>query len=663
MANVVIKYDIEGQQDIKDTTNDLEGLDKATDETQKSVSNFDKSAAGLGDTLSSLGDTLGVVNPQIAGIARSSIGAINGVKGLTTGFKALDTILKASVIGLILTTITALGVQLTKTAKGTEFLRKAFATLQGIGNALLDVFINLDKIFSRNIVDVFEKNIRLAREYAVQLRQNQINTRNLSAEIARLSNDYEIASQKADDATTSLKAQNEAALQAAKDLEELRRAETKLAGERLALLEKENEQIIAKGQERSQEFLNQLSEAQVAYETALTNETLAFLQSRQKIRQIDQDTFETRRDFLLDFTDTNKAINERIIADTTRPIEERFKILEQTRQFTENAFQKSLDLFEDQAGQRLDVNMLLKESDADVVFNYLQGTELSGQETQRFLELLRERNLEQQDLAEAERDLNKEREERTLKEQERRKEEEKAQKESIDRLSQANIDAVNKRLEAEKSLAIEKEKIRQSQISAEITSLNILLSATASFVNQQTAIGKSIALFQIGVSTAEAIAKGTAASQNVPFPGNLLATATTIATVLGNISQAKSVLSNTKDPTVQIQPVGAFKDGVIDLRGPGTMTSDSIPALLSDHESVIKGSATLKYTPALKAINEELVDPDLINGIATGKIDILDNTKVVEVPRTQINLDQNGFTQHIVSKANRTIIRRNRYRG
>lgn len=663
MANVVINYNIEGQQDIEDTTNGLQGLDKATEKAQKSVSDFDKAAAGLGDALSGLGDSLGVVNPQINRFAKGSIGVIKGVKGLTTGFKALDVVLKASVIGLIVTTITALGVQLTKTAKGTEFLRKAFATLQGIANAVIDVFINLDKLFSRNIVEVFEKNIKLSREYAVQLRQTRINARRLNEEIARLSNEYETASQKADDATLSLEEQNKSALEAAKIAEELAAAQSKQALERLALLEKENEQIKARGEERTQEFLEQLSEAEIAYNAALTNEILVFQQNRQRIRQIDQDSFERRLDFLVDFTDNQKAINERLLADETLSIEEREKLLKETVEFTNRAFENAFNAFQEQAGKRIDINRLLNESDADVAFNYIKGLKLSDVETGRLLEFLRERRTFTQDLAEAERDLSKEREERALKEQERRREEEKAQKESIDRLSQANIDAVNKKLEAEKSLAIEKENIRRATIQAEIDSLNILLSATASFVNQQTTIGKSIALVQIGISTAEAIAKGTAASQNVPFPGNLIATATTIATILGNINQAKTVLSNTKNPTVQIQPVGAFKDGVIDLDGPGTTTSDSIPAYLSKGESVMTALETSRYKPTFQAIRDDLVDPDLINGIATGKIDILDNTKVIEVPRTQINLDQNGFTQHIVSKANRTIIRRNRYRG
>lgn len=59
---------------------------------------------------------------------------------------------------------------------------------------------------------------------------------------------------------------------------------------------------------------------------------------------------------------------------------------------------------------------------------------------------------------------------------------------------------------------------------------------------------KTVALFNIGIATAEAISKGIAAAQSVPFPGNLAAIATTIAAVMSNIGRAKQLLSKEKEP-------------------------------------------------------------------------------------------------------------------
>ena len=56
--------------------------------------------------------------------------------------------------------------------------------------------------------------------------------------------------------------------------------------------------------------------------------------------------------------------------------------------------------------------------------------------------------------------------------------------------------------------------------------------------------------------------------------------------------------------TIQSQQFPGFKEGVIDLQGPGTATSDSIPARLSRGESVMTAEETAKYKPVLQAIRD-----------------------------------------------------------
>lgn len=53
---------------------------------------------------------------------------------------------------------------------------------------------------------------------------------------------------------------------------------------------------------------------------------------------------------------------------------------------------------------------------------------------------------------------------------------------------------------------------------------------------------KALALTGIAVDTAAAIAGGISSSQDIPYPGNLAAMATTIATILANVAQAKSLI-------------------------------------------------------------------------------------------------------------------------
>lgn len=73
----------------------------------------------------------------------------------------------------------------------------------------------------------------------------------------------------------------------------------------------------------------------------------------------------------------------------------------------------------------------------------------------------------------------------------------------------------------------------------------------------------------------------------------------TIALMLGTFIKAKS------DALKAINEGNNFAEGVVGLKGPGTETSDSIPANLSRGESVIKARVTKKHTPLLEALNSE----------------------------------------------------------
>jgi hypothetical protein len=56
--------------------------------------------------------------------------------------------------------------------------------------------------------------------------------------------------------------------------------------------------------------------------------------------------------------------------------------------------------------------------------------------------------------------------------------------------------------------------------------------------------------------------------------------------------------------TISAQQFPGFKEGVIDLQGSGTATSDSIPARLSRGESVMTAEETKQYRPVLQAIRD-----------------------------------------------------------
>lgn len=105
-------------------------------------------------------------------------------------------------------------------------------------------------------------------------------------------------------------------------------------------------------------------------------------------------------------------------------------------------------------------------------------------------------------------------------------------------------------------------------------------------------LSKVIALAQIAIETGVATAKGISSAMAVPFPGNLGAIATTIATIIGGMASAISTVKSAKFAT------GGY------VSGPGTGTSDSIPARLSNGESVINARSTAMFGPLLSSLNQ-----------------------------------------------------------
>lgn len=103
---------------------------------------------------------------------------------------------------------------------------------------------------------------------------------------------------------------------------------------------------------------------------------------------------------------------------------------------------------------------------------------------------------------------------------------------------------------------------------------------------------KALALAEIAISSGVAVAKAIKAAAGEPFPANLAAIGTAVSTVLAGITSATKTVNSAK-----------FANGGL-VQGAGSGTSDSIPAHLSNGESVLTASATSMFAPALSAFNQ-----------------------------------------------------------
>lgn len=91
-----------------------------------------------------------------------------------------------------------------------------------------------------------------------------------------------------------------------------------------------------------------------------------------------------------------------------------------------------------------------------------------------------------------------------------------------------------------------------------------------------------------------------------------------------------------------------FAEGVIDLKGPGTTKSDSIPARLSRGESVITAEATASSRNLLEAIQDRKIDDSLLTKMAKGggaQVNIFDDSKLIKaIEKNKVNVSREAYT-------------------
>ena len=172
---------------------------------------------------------------------------------------------------------------------------------------------------------------------------------------------------------------------------------------------------------------------------------------------------------------------------------------------------------------------------------------------------------------------------------------------SIEAYKAAVIDSNGKVIEAGKKVKEAQQQSVETQLQAAQTITGAFSDVLTEFAGDNEALAafaKTIALFNVGLATAEAISKGIAAAQSVPFPGNLPAIATTIASVMANIVKAKQLLSQQKEPKAP-----KFAQGGL-IQGAGSGTSDSIMAKVSSGESIMNALSTSMFAPLLSSLNQ-----------------------------------------------------------
>jgi hypothetical protein len=157
------------------------------------------------------------------------------------------------------------------------------------------------------------------------------------------------------------------------------------------------------------------------------------------------------------------------------------------------------------------------------------------------------------------------------------------------------LEAANEFADLKQQVADKEVEIEETKSKKQREAYNAVMNAMDAMGQHSKALGKVakvMGLAQIAVDTGTAISSGIAQATKLGFPANLAAIATTVATVITNMATAITSIKSAK-----------FATGGL-VTGAGSGTSDSIPAMLSNGESVMTAQATSAFSTLLSTINQ-----------------------------------------------------------
>ncbi|MEM7550889.1 MAG: hypothetical protein AAF363_14495 [Bacteroidota bacterium] len=401
----------EGSQEFIDSAQNLNKVRGKYRDLQEQIKSVGEEQGGLSELLQEYIPFAG------------QIGNVTGkVRGLTLGFKGLRAALIATGLGALLVLVGSIITYFTRFQSGIDFVSVTMAGLSSVVNEIIgrlgrfasglwDIVngrfdAGVDKL--KGSFDNLSEGITSAYDAGKRIRELEIDLENfnLSNElaIARLNGLAERQSAIADDATRSFREREEAAEKARIAVERSAALELKSARDALNIV---NEQVNLQRKQNGEvnrDLLQQQADAQRAIIEAENQLATTRLDNEKQRRELVQDRLERDLDILIDGFDNQKTINERLLQDDRTTFDERKKLLEETRDQANESFLNQQDVLNQLSSAQIDYNELLS-LNAVELNKRIRALEQSEIVEGRTLEVIRERRLVLQDLADAERAL------------------------------------------------------------------------------------------------------------------------------------------------------------------------------------------------------------------------------------------------------------------
>lgn len=574
LSNVTKQYDelseeerkaakgMELQSKINSITATLKGSEQETGRFYRNVGNY---ANGVVEAFTRMGGSMGKMQ-----------GPINVVKN---GFTALSSTPIIAILGALVAIIQKVTQSLKSSETTMNAVTAAMAPLNAGGRLLQKVMQSLGNSVAKVVTKLSEWADKLGLISEAMKTEQQL----VKDEIALQQREREVAMQNADSQlkVSELKAKaadklNYTAKERVAFLEEALAEENAIAKKEMELAQERYriQQEQSKLAENSQEENNQLAESYVAMREA---EQSYYDKSRELTAQL----VEAKKQMAAE----SKAAGEAAI----KAAEDELTSLVQESGLTDEQIGKKLDIKKREIAARLKLveegtleEHRLKQEQLQVAME-MDIRRLEQEEgTDELIRLRREQFT--QDMM----DLDTQWEEAAM-----------AEADAILEETLANIMAEQEaRTKAYEEQMAQEEARRQmaedtaSAFSTVAGSIASMLETFGKENKELTQLSRVIALAQIAIETGVATAKAISAAMSKGMPAGLVDIAAAIAAITSGMTSAISSVKSAKFAT------GGY------VSGAGTATSDSVPAWLSNGESVINARSTSMFGPLLSSLNQ-----------------------------------------------------------
>jgi DNA repair exonuclease SbcCD ATPase subunit len=574
-----------GSKEFKKLNNDLKNAEKQFEKTKIK-------SQGLGQSLGEIGGPIG--------------GVIQGIKGFGQSLKVLALNPVGAVITAIVVAVTALYKAFASTKKGAEFIERAMAGVSAAFDVLRDRLLTITSSWS-NFTKIF--TVDFWRDTANEIKNEATAAADLTGQLQRLKDQQrDLNTDRAKqnlliaDAKLAINDENKSYEERLAALEDVRKEEQRLADTEAQLAKDRYEALkaLADQSDSSAEDLDALAAAEQEYYNKQ-------LQSKQKQKEL---------------FDQEKSLRDRQRAEQKAAADKRIQELQKLADFEQ---QLMLDLIEDEDEKAREQLRIQRDADMEAI-DQLTATEDKKQElrdaanrkyknavddleesiTQKEQDEIDKREAnrkaaDQKKLDDARRDIDI-----RLGLQQIGNKEDLAQFEALllqklnaelaaEGLSKAQILQITEQYNAD--LAAAKESLYNKERAIELQKRELLFSGLDTLIKvagEESRIGKGAAIATALINTYLGVSEVLSQESTLASPFDVIAKIVNTAAILATGFQAVKNIKGVKLPS--------FAEGGM-VKGPGTSTSDSIPTMLSNGESVMNAKTTAMFAPLLSTLN------------------------------------------------------------